>query len=172
MNVHKDARLTPSGPAFLAERIETGWPARSATAAAGCRSGPRASGWDGIGSGARADITTRSVPKRCLARTEPERATENEMLRRQRMTADRADAGHGALDGLRRAATTGAGLGRLTALDPKPEIVRYERALPGETPCLQANSPAFAPASFSRRIPSSSVNLARFSPTVLLRAGL
>ncbi|WP_286963767.1 leucine zipper domain-containing protein, partial [Brevundimonas sp.] len=34
MNVHKNARLTPSGRALLAERIETGWTTRSAAQAA------------------------------------------------------------------------------------------------------------------------------------------
>lgn len=83
VNVHKNARLTPSGRALLAERIETGWPIRSAAQAAGV-SVRTARKWlvrHRLGGECRHHDRS-SAPRRCPRRTEPRRMAEIEALRR------------------------------------------------------------------------------------------
>ncbi|MDO9587307.1 MAG: leucine zipper domain-containing protein, partial [Brevundimonas sp.] len=74
MNVHKNARLTPSGRALRAERIEAGWSARSAAAAAGVsvRTARKWLGRHRLG-GERRHHDRSSAPRRCPRRTEPRR---------------------------------------------------------------------------------------------------
>jgi hypothetical protein len=58
MNMHKNARLTPSGRALLASRVESGWTVKAAAVAAGV-SERTAHKWLGrIGSEASEGITT------------------------------------------------------------------------------------------------------------------
>lgn len=87
MNVHKNARLTPSGRALLAQRIETGWPVRTAAEAAGV-SVRTAYKWLGRhrrgGLDRHCDRT--SAPRRCPHATPAERILEIERLRRQRLS--------------------------------------------------------------------------------------
>jgi transposase len=133
MNVHKNARLTPSGRALLAQRIETGWTTRSAAEAAGVsvRTARKWLGRHRLG-GERRHHDRSSAPRRCPRRTEPRRMAEIEALRRQRMTGPQI----ARMLGMARS-TVGLilrrlGPGPLALLDPKPPIVRYERSRPGE----------------------------------------
>ena len=133
MNVHKNARLTPVGRAVMIGRIEAGWPVRRAAAAAGV-SERTAYTWLGRHrqGGERRLCDRSSAPRRCPRRVSPQRVAEIERLRRERMTGpaiarllDMARSTVGLV--LRR-----LGLGRLKQLEPKPPVVRYERARPGE----------------------------------------
>jgi transposase InsO family protein len=133
MNVHKNARLTPSGRALLAERIEAGWTTRSAAEAAGV-SVQTARKWLGrhrLG-GERRHHDRSSVPRRCPRRTEPRRMAEIEALRRQRMTGPQIARTLGMARSTVGLLLRRLGLGRLSLLDPRPPIVRYERDRPGE----------------------------------------
>jgi len=133
MNVHKNARLTAAGRALMAQRIEQGWSVKAAAEAAGV-STVTAYKWrrrHRLG-GERRHHDRSSAPRRCPRRTPQSRVAEIERLRRRRMS------GPGIAQALGMAVSTvGAvlrrlGLGKLTNLDPKPAIVRYERAAPGE----------------------------------------
>jgi len=133
MNVHKNARLTPVGRALLASRIERGWSVKGAATAAGV-STRTAHKWlrrHRLG-GERRHHDRSSAPRRCPRRTSPARVAQVEELRRQRMSGPQIAR---ALSMAR--STVGLllrrlGLGRLAALEPKLEVVRYERAAPGE----------------------------------------
>jgi transposase InsO family protein len=133
MNVHKNARLTPAGRALLAHRVSQGWTAKAAAEAAGV-SVRTARKWIGRHrrGGERRHHDRSSAPRRCPRKVVQPRVAEIEQLRRQRMTGP---AIAGAL-GMARS-TVGAilrrlGLGKLKALEPKPEVIRYERSAPGE----------------------------------------
>jgi transposase InsO family protein len=133
MNVHKNARLTPSGRALLADRIEDGWPVRSAAEAAGV-SVRTARKWLGRhrlgGEGRHHDRS--SAPRRCPRRTEPGRVAEIEALRRRRMTGPQIARRLGMARSTVGLILRRLGLGRLALLDPKPPVIRYERDRPGE----------------------------------------
>jgi len=133
MNVHKNARLTPSGRALLADRVASGWTVKAAAGAAGV-SRRTAHKWlarHRLG-GERRHHDRSSAPRRCPRRTSPHVVAQIERLRRQRMTGPAI----AALLGMARS-TVGVilrrlGLGALKALEPKPAVVRYERSAPGE----------------------------------------
>ena len=133
MNVHKNARLTPSGRALLARRVSSGWTAKAAAEAAGV-SLRTARKWIGRHrrGGERRHHDRSSAPRRCPRKVAQPRIAEIERLRRQRMTGPAI----AAMLGLARS-TVGAilrrlGLGKLKALEPKPPVIRYERSAPGE----------------------------------------
>lgn len=133
MNVHKNARLTPSGRALLAKRVLGGWTMRAAVDAAGVsvRTTHKWIGRHRLGGEQRHDDRS-SVPGRCPRRTSPDRMARIEALRRQRLSAPEI----ARILGMPRS-TVGVvlrrlGLGRLSALDPKPPVIRHERAAPGE----------------------------------------
>ena len=133
MNVHKNARLTPSGRALLARRVESGWRVKDAAAAAGVseRTGYKWLGRHRLG-GERRHQDRSSAPRRCPRKTSSERVARIEALRRQRMSGPKIAEALGMPY-----ATVGAwlrrlGLGKLSALEPRPPVIRYERAAPGE----------------------------------------
>jgi transposase InsO family protein len=134
MNIHKNARLTPSGRLLLVQRIDQhGWKAVRAATAAGIseRQSYRWLARYRVG-GAAALHDRSSAPGGCKHRIGEERISEIERLRRQRMS------GPAIARQLGMAVSTVGGilrrlaLGRLAALEEKPAIVRYERERPGE----------------------------------------
>jgi transposase InsO family protein len=134
MNTHKNARMTVHGRALLVKRVESeGWRVSEAAKATGV-STRTAYKWLAryrVG-GERTLHDRSSAPARCPHRLPAGTVAEIERLRRQRMTGPQIAR---ALDMPR--STVGAilhrlGLGRLSALDPKPPVMRYERAAPGE----------------------------------------
>ncbi|WP_337187335.1 IS481 family transposase [Phenylobacterium sp.] len=133
MNVHKNARLTPSGRALLAGRVSSGWTAKAAAEAAGV-SLRTARKW--IGRHRRGDERRHhdrsSAPRRCPRRVCPSRIAEIERLRRQRMTGPAIATQLGMARSTVGAILRRLGLGKLKALGPKVEVIRYERAAPGE----------------------------------------
>jgi transposase InsO family protein len=134
MNTHKNARMTVHGRALLVRRIlDDGWQVASAAEAAGVSTRTAYKWLARYRAGGERMLHDRSsTPARCPHRLPAATVAAIEGLRRERMTGPRIA---GAL-GLARS-TVGAvlrrlGLGRLKALDPKPPVVRYERAAPGE----------------------------------------
>lgn len=133
MNMHKNARLTPQGRLLLVQRVsDLGWTVRSAADAAGLsqRQAYRRLARYRAG-GAAALVDRSSAPRRCPHRVPAERLTEIEGLRRQRRSgpalARQLDMPASTVGGILRR----RGLGRLAALEPKPLVVRYQRAQPG-----------------------------------------
>lgn len=134
MNIHKNARLTPTGRALLVSRVETqGWTVKAASLCAGVsnRTGSKwLSRYRKEGDGGLTDRSSAPVlsPRR-IAGSE---VLTWESLRRQRWPQWRiARQGGRALSTVSRAMKT-LGLSRLKSLEPPIPIVRYERELPGE----------------------------------------
>jgi len=134
MNVHKNARLTPRGRALMVSRIvDEGWSPAASAEAAGvslrtCRKWLRRRR-----RGPSEDFTDRSsAPRRCPRRISPQRVAAIEQLRRRRLTGPQIAAALGMARSTVGAVLRRLGLGRLSDLEPKPPIVRYERSQPGE----------------------------------------
>ena len=133
MNVCKNARLTPSGRALMAERMDQGWSVKAAAQAAGV-SIATAHKWrrrHRLGD-ARRHNDRSSAPRRCRRKTPELQVAEIERLRRQRMTGLRIAPAPGMAVSTVGAVLRRLGLGKLADLDPKPEVIRYERSAPGE----------------------------------------
>ena len=134
MNTHKNARMTVHGRALLVKRIEDeDWPVAEAARAAGVSERTAYKWLARYRAGGERMLHDRSsAPAHCPHRLAAETVAEIERLRRLRMSGPQIA---GQLNMPR--STVGAvlrrlGLGRLAALDPKPPVVRYERAAPGE----------------------------------------
>ena len=131
MNVHDNARLTSHGRELMVRRIESGWRVAAAAGAAGV-SRRTAYRWLARHRAGERLIDRSSAPRRCPHRLPATSTAAIERLRRQRMTGPVI----ARLLGLARS-TVGAvlrrlGLGKLSSLDPRPPVIRYERARPGE----------------------------------------
>ena len=134
MNVHKNARTTSRGRLLLIQRIRNqGWRVAEAASAAGV-SERTAYKWlaryRAGGEPALAD--RRSTPDRSPRRTPAETTAAIERLRRERLSGPRIARRLGLPVSTVGAVLRRLGLGRLKALDERPEIVRYERKEPGE----------------------------------------
>ena len=133
MNVHKNARLTPSGRALLADRVESGWPMKAAAEAAGVsrRTGYKWLGRHRLG-GERRHHDRSSAPRRCPRETPKPLLARIERLRRERLTGPLIAARLGMPRSTVGAILRRLGLGKLSALEPRPPVIRYERSQPGE----------------------------------------
>jgi transposase InsO family protein len=133
MNVHKNARLTPSGRAVMICRIESGWSVRRAAEAAGV-SRRTAYRWldRHRGGGERRLHDRSSAPRRCPRRVCAEHVARIERLRRERMTGPAIARTLGMARSTVGLILRRLGLGKLAALEPKAPTIRYERAAPGE----------------------------------------
>ena len=134
MNVHQNARLTPLGREAMIRRIEDeGWPVARAAEASGV-SARTAYEWLGrhrLG-GERRHHDRSSAPRRCPRKTPQPRVAEIERLRRERMSGPKIAQALGMAVSTVGAVLRRLGLGKLANLDPKPEVIRYERSAPGE----------------------------------------
>jgi len=134
MNVHKNARMTVHGRLLLVARVRAqGWRVEDAALAAGV-SVHTAYKWLARhrAGGERALHDRSSAPARSPRRLPADLVVEIERLRRQRLSGPQIARRLG-----RPASTIGLvlhrlGLGRLAALEPRPPVVRYQRASPGE----------------------------------------
>jgi transposase InsO family protein len=134
MNVHKNARMTVHGRLLLIQRVAgAGWRVVDAAAAAGV-SERTAYTWLARyrAGGERALHDRSSAPARSPSRLPAEAIAAIERLRRQRWTGPRIARALG-----RPVSTVGSvlrrlGLGRLSALETKPPVIRYQRAAAGE----------------------------------------
>ena len=134
MNVHKNARLTPVGRALMISRIEQqGWSVARAAEASGV-SRRTASKWLGRHrrGGERRLHDRSSAPRRCPRKVPADLMEQIQALRRRRMTGPAIAQALGLARSTVGAILRRLGLGKLSALEPKVPIIRYERAAPGE----------------------------------------
>jgi transposase InsO family protein len=132
MNVHQNARLTPRGRVLMIERIESGLPLRRAAADAGI-SERAAYRWLRRWRGGDRQLGDRSsAPRRCPHRLGAEQVTRIEQLRRQRLTSPAIARALGMAISTVGLALRRLGLNRLSRLEPRTPVIRYERQRPGE----------------------------------------
>jgi len=132
MNLHKNARLTPSGRVLLVERIEAGWTVKRAAAAAGV-SERTAYCWLGRYRGGDRHLADRSsAPHHIAHRLSVDRVAAVEHLRRQRQTGPAIARALGMARSSVGLVLRRLGLNRLDRLQPRPPVIRYERRRPGE----------------------------------------
>ena len=134
MNLHPNAKTTPASRALLVHRVlREGWSVSEASAALGisARSGYKwLARYQDQGQAGLRDRS--SAPVRRPTSTPARLVQRIEKLRRRRWTSWRI------AERLRMAVSTVAailsrlGLGRLSMLEPKPAVIRYERQRPGE----------------------------------------
>jgi len=134
MNVHKNARMTVRGRILLVERIcRQGWPVAQAASAAGVSERTAHKWLSRYRQGGETALHDRpSTPARSPRRTPQTVVAAIEGLRRERLSGPRVARRLGLPVSTVGAVLRRLGLGRLRALDERPEIVRYERATPGE----------------------------------------
>ena len=133
MRVHANAKLTPKGRLLLVQRIEDGWRAEAAAASAGVSERTayrwlrryRERGTEGL-------VDRSSRPHRCPASTSEKKVRRIVRLRRRRLVAweiaQRMEIPRSTVSRILRR----EGLGRLSSLEPKEPVRRYERKRPGE----------------------------------------
>lgn len=132
MNVHKNARLAPRGRVLMVQRIEAGWPVARAAEASGVSIGTAHRWLKRYRAGDLHLLDRSSAPHRCRHKLGAEQVASIERLRRERHT------GPAIAQALSMARSTVGlvlrrlGLGRLSLLEPKPPVIRYERDRPGE----------------------------------------
>jgi transposase InsO family protein len=134
MNIHQKARLTPLGRAVMISRIETeGWSVAKAAEAFGISRQTVGKWLQRHRRGGERRLHDRSsAPRRCPRRTSAQVVDQVQALRRQRMTGPAIARSLGLARSTVGLILRRLGLGKLSALEPKPPIVRYERAAPGE----------------------------------------
>jgi transposase InsO family protein len=132
MNVHKNARLTPSGRVLLVQRIEQGWSVRRAAGSAGVSERTAYRWLDRYRAGDRVLHDRSSAPHRCRHRLAAMQVSRIEQLRRQRMTGPAIARSLGLARSTVGLVLRRLGLNRLAWLDPRPPVLRYERQRPGE----------------------------------------
>jgi transposase InsO family protein len=132
MNVHKNARLTPRGRVLMMDRIERGLPVRQAAADAGV-SERTAHRWLRRWRAGDRELGDRSsAPRRCPHRLRPEQVARIEQLRRQRLTGPVIARALGMARSTVGLVLRRLGLNRLSRLEPRPPVIRYERERAGE----------------------------------------
>jgi transposase InsO family protein len=131
MNMHKNARLTPSGRYLLVERIEAGLQVCRAAEAAGI-SVRTAYRWLARHRNGEALTDRSSAPRDCPHRLAGAMVDEISRLRRERLTGPAIARRLGLARSTVGAVLRRLSLGRLSSLEAKPDIVRYERKNPGE----------------------------------------
>lgn len=132
MNVHKNARLTPSGRVLLVERVARGWSASQAAAAGGVsvRTAYRWLARHRLGDGQLLDRS--SAPHHCPHRLAAHLIAAIEQLRRQRQSGPMIAQALGLARSSVGLVLRRIGLNRLDRLEPRPLAIRYERERPGE----------------------------------------
>ena len=118
---------------MLARRVSSGWTAKAAAEAAGV-SLRTARKWIGRHrrGGERRHHDRSSAPRRCPRRVSQPRVAEIERMRHQRMTGPAIARVLGMARSTVGAILRRLGLGKLSLLEPRPQVIRYERDRPGE----------------------------------------
>jgi transposase InsO family protein len=134
MNVHENARMTVHGRVLLVARVrQQGWRVGDAAGAAGVsvRTAYKwLARWQAGGERALRDRS--SAPARSPHRLPTEVTAAIGRLRRQRLSGPQIARRLGRPVSTVGLALRRLGLGRLSALEPKPPVIRYQRANPGE----------------------------------------
>jgi transposase InsO family protein len=131
--MHQNARTTRHRRMLMIERLQGGWPVPAVAAALGVDPKTVRKGRDRYAAEGAAGLRDRSSrPHHSPTRLDAGVAAEIERLRRQRLSGPAIARRLG-----RPVSTIGAvlrrrGLGRLASLEPRPPVIRYERAHPGE----------------------------------------
>lgn len=133
MDSHENARTTPRGRLLIVERLGAGWSVMEVAAAAGVTPKTVRKWRDRFAAEGAAGLRDRSArPLQCPTRLPPTTTAQIETLRRQRRSGPTIARQLGLPVSTVGLQLRRLGLGRLRALDPKPEIIRYEREHPGE----------------------------------------
>jgi transposase InsO family protein len=133
MDVHKNARTVPHSRSLIVERLATGWSVACVAAAIGVtsktvrkwRDRHRAEGDAGL-------VDRSSRPHRSPTRLSEQAADAIEALRRQRLSGTAIAQRLGQPLSTVGVVLRRRGLGRLSALETRPPVIRYEREQPGE----------------------------------------
>ena len=131
--MHQNARTTRHSRMLMIERLQGGWTVPAVAAALGVDPKTVRKWRDRYAAEGAAGLRDRSSrPHHSPTRLDAGVAAEIEALRRQRLSGPAIARRLG-----RPVSTIGVvlrrrGLGRLAALEPKPPVIRYERAHPGE----------------------------------------
>lgn len=133
MDSHENARTTRLGRLLMVERLRAGWTVDEAAAAAGVRPDTVRKWRDRFAADGEAGLRDRSSrPHRSPRRLSPEREAEIAALRRERLSSPAIARRLGLPVSTVGVALRRLGLGRFSALEPRPEVIRYERENPGE----------------------------------------
>lgn len=132
MNVHKNARLTPSGRVLLVQRIEQGWSAMEAASAAGISVRTAYRWLLRYRLGDRQLHDHSSAPHQCPHSLPHEKVAAIAQLRRQRQSGPMIARALGLARSSVGLVLRRLGLNRLDRLEPRPVAVRYQRERPGE----------------------------------------
>jgi transposase InsO family protein len=134
MNVHKNARMTVHGRLLLVQRVRAaGWRVVDAAVAAGVSKRTAYTWLARWRTGGEPALLDRSsAPARSPRRLPPETLAAIERLRRQRWTGPRIARALGQPVSTVGTVLRRLGLGRLSALEATPPVVRYERGAAGE----------------------------------------
>jgi transposase InsO family protein len=132
MNVHKNARLTPSGRVLLVQRIEQGWPVLEAARASGVSVRTAHEWLRRYRSGDRHLNDRSSAPHTCPHQLTARQIAAVEQLRRERQTGPAIARALGLARSTVGLVLRRLGLNRLALLEPRPPVIRYERKQPGE----------------------------------------
>jgi transposase InsO family protein len=133
MDIHENARTTRHSRMLMVQRLASGWSVATVAAAQGVSPRTVRKWRDRHAVHGEAGLADRSSrPHHSPSRLAVEVTNEIEALRRQRLSGPTIARRLG-----RPVSTIGVvlrrrGLGRLTALDPRPPVIRYERERPGE----------------------------------------
>jgi transposase InsO family protein len=139
---HANACLTPRGRQVLVTRIADGWPVSRAARAAGISRQTGSKWWNRYRrEGSPGLLDRRSVVRRQARAHPPELGARLCRLRRELRVGPHRLAWQ---TGLSRSTVYALlrrhGLGRLDRLEPRPPVIRYERAAPGELLHLDTKS--------------------------------
>jgi transposase len=133
MDSHENARTTARGRMVMIARLHAGWSVAEVAAAAGvCPAAVRKWHHRFAAEGVEGLRDRPSRPLHCPTRLPPETTAQIEALRRQRRSGPAIARQLGLPVSTVGLALRRLGLIRLAALDPKPEVIRYEREHPGE----------------------------------------
>ena len=133
MDIPKNARLTPAGRGLLVRRVhQEGWSVAAASRSAGVS---ERTGYKWLARFRRGDARLHdrsSAPGRKPHATPAATVAMIEAFRRQRMSGPAIARRLGVPRSTVGAVLRRIGLSRLSALEPRPPVLRYERSAPGE----------------------------------------
>jgi transposase InsO family protein len=133
MNIHKNARLTPSGRERIARQVLSGQTPKAIAKAAGVCPRTVRKWVERYQREGRAGLQDRSSRPHQLYRPMPQTVVEQvEQLRRQRCTGKQIAADLGISPATVSRILKRLGLNRIAALEPATPVRRYERERPGE----------------------------------------
>jgi transposase InsO family protein len=133
MDSHENARTTPRGRMLIVERLAEGWTVTAVASSLGVCPATVRKWRDRFAAEGAAGLRDRSArPLQSPTRLPPETTAQIEALRRLRRSGPAIARQLGLPVSTVGLELRRLGLGRLRALDPRPEVVRYEREHPGE----------------------------------------